>query len=1387
MRTFIKCWLVENICRMKLTFSLAFLFSLVLCGASAVRAQSVGIAIDNKAVKGDFSNVGLTGTSLTNYTVGAGNNRVLVVGISTSYGLPSLPNILPAIPPTNRVTDVRYNGTSMTRILTKVSSDNLNSVEMFRLTLANSASSTTANIDVDLAGVSYVVVGAISFTGVNQTTPVRTSNSASGNGGTTPGVTVTSQAGDVVLDTVATQPSGGFLALPLNSSQTEQWNGSTQFSSFSVGAGSTKSGAPSVAMTWQSVSQPWAIGAISLQPASATSSIVISEFRTRGPNGASDEFVEIYNRTTSSISIGGFRIRGSGNTGSVSDRVVITAGTTLSPGCHYLVANNTATTGYSGSTTPNQTYTSGIVDDGGIAITMSDGTTIIDAVGMSSGSAYKEGTTLTPLSGTTNQSYERKPGGSAGSSVDTNDNSADFTLKNPSDPQNQASTCVSATFATLTNFTATKTGQGVLLKWETSYEVNNLGFNIYREDAGKRVLVNPSLIAGTAFLAGAGTQLTAGYSYQWLDPQGTADSIYTLEDIDLDGTHTMHGPVAPVADSASSKASGQAQLLNQLSANASSGGSQVTVQGSPAYFSKAQSSFASSSAASTGDAPSNTLASQSGVKLSVSKDGWYHADLAELVAAGLNAKTNPLKLQLYADGVEQAISVFNKSARIDGGGYIEFYGTGLDTPATDTRTYWLVSGTKPGKRIVTFNTQMENVTAPKPIIQIVPQQTTRTRAAGWINIPFITIFPDTPKEAEPSSSAKESDAGKTIAAPPPAPLVAPVAAEPAAKPEPKPARKKKRSSRKARKVDSNRQKNHPTASATATPVSYAYTVERRERTIYFSALQNGDAENFFGQILASTPVEQAINIRNLDTASSDQAQLEVVLQGATTQSHQVLVQLNGTDIGTLNYTGQSNSDTSLSFSPTLLREGDNTVRLITQAGSADVSLVDRLKLTYAHLYRAENDRLNFIANGSSVVNVEGFSTSKIRVLDITNPNEVQEVIPQVKAQGASYTATIESDSANTTRHLVAFGGDRFEHPSAITFNSPSSWSRSTNAADFLIITDRRFSASIKPLAQLRASQGMSVAVVDVEDIFDEFSYGAHSTQAVKDFLSWASTHWQKSPRFVMFVGDGSYDPRNYQGKGKFDLIPTKMMDTRYMETADDDWYADFNDDGVPEMAVGRLPVRTVEEANAVVSKIVGYRPSTDNSGSGVLLVSDKIGPDGFNFESTSNELKPLIPVALNVQTIARHDEDGSTIRAQIINSLNQGPLIANYAGHGTYDKWTGDGVLRTIDASSLANSGKTSLFVTMTCMNGYYVDTTTDSLAEALIKVDNGGAIAVWASSGITLPTGQAEINQKLYQQLFSDQGLTLGEAVQKAKASTSDLDVRRTWIFFGDPTMRIR
>ena len=178
-------------------------------------------------------------------------------------------------------------------------------------------------------------------------------------------------------------------------------------------------------------------------PADAASeTIVISEFRVRGPSGAADEFVELHNRSNAPVDIGGLLVRGSNDTGFVTTRATIADGTTIGPGCFFLLTNSSTSGGpYSGAIVGNQTFATGITDTGGIAVTTAVGD-ILDQVGMSLGSAYREGTPLASLgSGNLDRGYERLPGGALGHE-DTDDNAADFALISPSNPQNSDSDCI---------------------------------------------------------------------------------------------------------------------------------------------------------------------------------------------------------------------------------------------------------------------------------------------------------------------------------------------------------------------------------------------------------------------------------------------------------------------------------------------------------------------------------------------------------------------------------------------------------------------------------------------------------------------------------------------------------------------------------------------------------------------------------------------------------------------------------------------------------------------------------------------------------------------------------------------------------------------------------
>ncbi|MGA9772499.1 MAG: C25 family cysteine peptidase [Blastocatellia bacterium] len=829
---------------------------------------------------------------------------------------------------------------------------------------------------------------------------------------------------------------------------------------------------------------------------------------------------------------------------------------------------------------------------------------------------------------------------------------SDWTMGEPSGP----------TAVDLAQFTATAYDGGALIEWQTGFEASNLGFNLYRDDSGVRVPVNSQMIAGSALLAGADTVLKSGRTYSYRDGNASGKAaVYWLESVGLNGQSMWHGPYSAQVAGGAAPSRSLSPFIGQI--NPAQAGRTRPVE----RAAQMQSVKSGQITVQTGPA------GQAAVKLWVRREGWYRVAVSDLVLAGLDVRANAAFLQLYADGQQVPINtVSDKQGQLAA---IEFYGRGIDAAFTDSRVYWLITGTKPGLRV--------------PVV----------KADGF---------------------------------------------------------------------------------ATAAQ-SFLYTVERRDRTIYFSALRNGERENFFGPVIASQAVEQALRLEAVDQRPGGAATIEVALQGVTMQPHKVWVYLNGVFTGELNFDGQAEGVASFSVSQSLLKSGDNEVKFVAQGGPSDISLVDYIRIAYWHSFAAEDNALQFTAPGRQSVTINGFTNGAIRVLDVTEPDSAQELSAKIEQQKSGYAVTVTSPDSGE-RRLLAFADQQSIKPSKIAANRTSGWRSATNGADLIIISRQDLLSGLQPLVLLRQSQGLKVAIVDVEDIYDEFSFGNKSPQAVKDFLYYAKTCWKIKPRYVLFAGDASYDAKDYLGFGDWDIVPTKLVDTELMEAASDDWFVDFNNDALPDLSIGRLPARGSEEIGVMVKKITGYE-RTESSQS-VLLVADS--NDGFDFDAANRSLQDLLPDNLRVTEINRSRMDEATAKSRLLDAIGEGQKLINYTGHGSVSLWRG-GLLTNDDARSLTNGERLPVFVLMTCLNGYFDDPALDGLAESLMKAEGGGAVAAWASSAMTTPDAQLLMNQQLYRSLFASPTLSLGEAVRTSKSVISNIDVRRTWILLGDPTMRLR
>ncbi|MBS1839264.1 MAG: hypothetical protein JST77_00265, partial [Acidobacteria bacterium] len=416
----------------------------------------------------------------------------------------------------------------------------------------------------------------------------------------------------------------------------------------------------------------------------------------------------------------------------------------------------------------------------------------------------------------------------------------------------------------------------------------------------------------------------------------------------------------------------------------------------------------------------------------------------------------------------------------------------------------------------------------------------------------------------------------------------------------------------------------------------------------------------------------------------------------------------------------------------------------------------------------------------------GFSNPQIRVFDISSRTAFEQLNGAVQFSAGSYSVDFSVPAAQSSgQHvLVAFTPDQLSVPSDLRFHVPSNLRARQDGAGIVVVTHPGFSASIVPLVRLRESEGNSVNVVTIDEIFDSFNYGERSPYAVRDFLKWASSIWRIRPQAVLLVGDASLDPRNYLGFGDFDLVPTRLIQTAALKTASDDWFTDFAGTGFANIPVGRLPARTSADADLMISKIVSYERSAGSWNGQALVVADQnVGAD---FSTTANSVASLLNRRASVTKIFGAQADQATVKQQILDAINQGQILVNYSGHGSVEQWSFVDLLDNSDVTALNNHERLPVFLIMDCLNGFFQDVYTQSLAESLLLAPNGGAVAVWASSGFTDAPPQAAMDQALVQTLAAYPNMPLGKAILLAKKQTADRDVRRTWILFGDPSMRV-
>lgn len=448
------------------------------------------------------------------------------------------------------------------------------------------------------------------------------------------------------------------------------------------------------------------------------------------------------------------------------------------------------------------------------------------------------------------------------------------------------------------------------------------------------------------------------------------------------------------------------------------------------------------------------------------------------------------------------------------------------------------------------------------------------------------------------------------------------------------------------------------------------------------------------------------------------------------------------------------------------------------------------------------------SNSSSKYSVSNFS-SGFEVWDVSDVSEIKQQAVSIEGSNGVFITT----SSGVKEFLIVNSSSGFKTPVFVEKVKQQNLHGSLNSPDMIIVAPTLLISKAQEYADLRnAQEGINSWVVDIKDVFNEFSSGAQDVSAVRDFVRMVYHRTNKELKYLLLFGDASYDYKN-RIEGNVNLIPTYQADDSYhnVNTYASDDYFGFMESGegnwienhTLDIGVGRFPISTVEEADILFDKAYQYVSEQSSLGkwrTAITFVADD--DDNSMHMDQANQLAEKIAgthseyntnkIFLDAfeQISTPSGKVSTSCAAELDEKIEKGSLIVNYTGHGSEVQWTKEEVFNTNSITKLRNFKNLPLFVTATCEFGRYDDPELRSGAEELLLNAKGGAIAMLTTTRPVYALSNFAINGTFYDKVFEPLNdtlmPTLGQVIKMTKNNSFSGTRNRNFTLLGDPSITL-